>query len=102
VQLEVLATRLINLTPGISKSREVIAALTPMELEIAVLVKKDFSSEDIARLLHLSPHTVKSHRRNIRKKLSLRNSDTNLASFLKLKFEPAHRSQIACRSAANE
>jgi PAS domain S-box-containing protein len=85
-KLDVLAAHLKNLTPGLPRSREVIITLSTMELRIALMIKKDFSSEAIARLLHISPHTVKTHRRNIRKKLALRNSDINLASFLKLKL----------------
>jgi DNA-binding CsgD family transcriptional regulator len=57
-----------------------------MELRVAVMIKGGFGSKDTARLLHLSPHTVKTHRRSIRKKLEIRNSKINLSSFLKLKL----------------
>jgi DNA-binding CsgD family transcriptional regulator len=57
-----------------------------MELRVAVMIKGGFGSEDIARLLYLSPHTVKTHRRSIRKKLGIRNSKINLSSFLKFKL----------------
>ena len=53
---------------------------------MAVMIKGGFGSEDIARLLHLSPHTVKTHRRSIRKKLGIRNSKNDLSSYLKFKL----------------
>jgi PAS domain S-box-containing protein len=86
LKLDVLAAYLKDLTPGISKSHEVIVSLSAMELRVAVMIKKAFSSEEIARLLHLSLHTVNTHRRNIRKKLGVSNSKINLSSYLKLKL----------------
>jgi len=53
---------------------------------VALMIKKDFTSERIAGLLNMSPHTIKTHRRSIRKKLALHNSKVNLSSYLKLKF----------------
>lgn len=46
--------------------------LTPREKEIVRLTANGFSSSDIARDLFLSPHTVNTHRRNIYKKLDLK------------------------------
>ena len=91
-KLDVLAAYLDDLTPGATKGHDVIVSLSPMELRVAVMIKRGFGSEDIARLLHLSPHTVKTHRRSIRKKLGIRNSKINLSSFLKFKLgkEAAH------------
>ena len=86
-KLDVLAAYLDDLTPGATKGHDVIVSLSSMELRVAVMIKKEFSSEDIARLLHLSPHTVKTHRRSIRKKLGIRNSKINLSSYLKLKLD---------------
>lgn len=86
-KLEALAAYLNSLTPGISKSREVIVALSGMELRVAVMIKKGFRTDAIGRILHISPHTVKTHRRNIRKKLKLQNSQINLSSFLKHKLD---------------
>jgi DNA-binding CsgD family transcriptional regulator len=85
-KLAVLKAYLNNLTPGAAKGHDIIVSLSSMELRVAVLVKNGFSSDDIARLLCISPHTVKTHRRNIRKKLNVKNSNINLASFLKLKM----------------
>ena len=81
-----LSALLTDLTPEGSKAHEVIAALSATELRVVLMIKKDFSSEQIAGLLNMSPHTIKTHRRSIRKKLGLQNSKVNLSSYLKLKF----------------
>ena len=43
--------------------------LSARELEIAGLVAEGFTNEQIARLLFISPHTVRSHIRNSHIKL---------------------------------
>ncbi|MEY2834843.1 MAG: hypothetical protein RLZZ557_505 [Bacteroidota bacterium] len=48
--------------------------LTIRELEIARLVCKELSSEQIANMLFLSLHTVNTHRKNILKKLNAKNA----------------------------
>jgi len=85
-KLEVLTAYLMDLTPDSAKGHDIIVSLSSMELRVAVMIKNGFSSDDIARLLYISPHTVKTHRRNIRKKLRIKNSQVNLASYLRLKL----------------
>jgi len=51
-------------------------------LRIASMIKNGISSEEIARHLYISPSTVKTHRRNIRKKLNIHNSGMNLRAYL--------------------
>jgi DNA-binding NarL/FixJ family response regulator len=46
--------------------------LTPREREVVKLVAEAYSSEEIARLLVISPRTVERHRENILSKLRLR------------------------------
>jgi DNA-binding NarL/FixJ family response regulator len=43
--------------------------LTPREIEVIQLLAKDFSSEEIANKLFVSPHTISTHRRNLKRKL---------------------------------
>jgi DNA-binding CsgD family transcriptional regulator len=86
VKLEVLHEYLNNLTPGVTKAHDIITSLSSTELRVAIMIKNGFSSADIARLLHLSPHTIKTHRRSIRRKLNIKNSQINLASYLKFKL----------------
>lgn len=50
------------------------AVLTERELEIVELVAQGLISKQIAKELHLSPHTVNTHRKNILKKLDLNSS----------------------------
>jgi DNA-binding CsgD family transcriptional regulator len=45
--------------------------MTKREREVVALVAEGNSNKEIARRLHLSTHTVKSHVRNILEKLAL-------------------------------
>ena len=56
--------------------------LTPMEMKIVELIKQAKSTKEIAEILCLSPQTIATHRRNIRKKLGLTNKAVNLRIFL--------------------
>ena len=56
--------------------------LTPQEMQVAVLIKDGKSSKEIADILHISDATVHFHRKNVRAKFGLKNSPTNLRSYL--------------------
>lgn len=56
--------------------------LTPMEIEVANLVKVGRSTKDIARILNTSKVAIDIHRYNIRKKFGLNNDKKNLRMFL--------------------
>jgi PAS domain S-box-containing protein len=92
VKLDVLSAYLNDLTPEAVKGHDIIISLSAMELRVAMMIKNGFSSDEIARLLHISPHTVKTHRRSIRKKLNITNSNINLSSYLRLKLGKASHS----------
>ncbi len=68
--------------PFLQRMVGVGSMLTPQEIEIATLIREGLSSKEIANQLHLSITTVNFHRRNLRKKLNLRNTRTNLRSHL--------------------
>ncbi len=48
--------------------------LSPREAEIVQLVARGFVAKKIADMLHISPHTVYTHRKHIMKKLQLQTS----------------------------
>jgi DNA-binding CsgD family transcriptional regulator len=56
--------------------------LSPKELELCNLIKNGFESKEIATLHGISKKTVDTHRRNIRHKLGIANSETNLTVYL--------------------
>jgi PAS domain S-box-containing protein len=56
---------------------------TPMEIQVADLIKAGKTSKEISGLLNISPRSVFFHRHNIRKKLKLHGTKTNLRSHLK-------------------
>ncbi len=56
--------------------------LTPAEIRIANLIRHGSQSKEIAELLNLSPRTVETHRKNIRRKIGLEGKRANLRSHL--------------------
>ncbi|MCK5189359.1 MAG: helix-turn-helix transcriptional regulator [Methylococcales bacterium] len=55
--------------------------LSRKELKIFAMITRGMTTEEIASCLFISPETVKSHRRNIRKKLSLVGKKVSLGDF---------------------
>jgi len=56
--------------------------LTPNEIQVAGFVKEGKTTKEIAELLNSSKGAIDFHRNNLRKKLGLRNTKTNLRAFL--------------------
>jgi ATP/maltotriose-dependent transcriptional regulator MalT len=86
LQLDVVRVLVKGLLPDSMESASIIPVLSRGEMRVAIMIKNDLKTSDIARLLYVSEDTVKTHRRNIRKKLGIRNCGTNLSSALKLKM----------------
>jgi PAS domain S-box-containing protein len=74
---------MIHLSPPI---HDISLNLTEQEMRVAMLIKNGLTSQKIADMLCISMLTVKTHRRNIRKKLNIHNKDINLVSYLKSKM----------------
>jgi PAS domain S-box-containing protein len=69
----------------VDRYRDNLTKLTPRELDICELIKKGYSSKEIAASLSVSVQTVHKHRQVIRRKLQLSNQDVNLAAYLRLR-----------------
>ena len=81
--IDSLDKRLSELTrPFLRRLSALESVLTPQEIEVAFLIREGLSSKEIATQLNLEITTVNFHRRNLRKKLNLSNTPTNLQTFL--------------------
>jgi PAS domain S-box-containing protein len=56
--------------------------LTPAEMQIASLIRSGRTTKEMANVLNLSSRTVETHRKNIRRKLGLKDKKANLRSKL--------------------
>lgn len=56
--------------------------LSPMETQIAAMVKEGMSTKEIADILNVSVRTISSHRYNIRKKFQINDKKASLPAFL--------------------
>ncbi len=81
-ELELLESYVRELTASLLGGTNCLGVLTTTEMRVASMIKNGATSNEISLQLCISPHTVKAHRKSIRKKLDIRNSSVNLASFL--------------------
>jgi len=56
--------------------------LTPTEIRVAHFIKEGRTTKEIAEFMALSPRTIETHRKNIRKKLGIERKKGNLRSHL--------------------
>jgi len=80
--LKLLMDLVSDLTSRPVFKQDLSTILTSTELRVALLIKNGLKTSEIAEHMYISPETVKSHRRNIRKKLDLNNSNRNLGVYL--------------------
>lgn len=81
-RLDLLVRQMEDLTSGFSPDAKLASSLSFAELRVASLIKSGLSTEDIAEHLHISYNTVRTHRKNIRKKLGINNSQYSLRNYL--------------------
>lgn len=82
IDLDLLGGYVRELTSGFSGHPNVGMLLSATEMRIASMIQNGMTSREIARHLYISLATVKTHRKNIRKKLDLRNTCINLRTYL--------------------
>jgi DNA-binding NarL/FixJ family response regulator len=91
-QLDTILQFIEDEVESLATNMPLVTMLSASELRIALMIKDGMTSDEIAARLYLSPETVKSHRKNIRKKLGLRGSRERLrAYFESLDKTTAHR-----------
>ena len=56
--------------------------LTPTEIRVAHLIKEGKTTKEIGEMMALSPRTIETHRKNMRKKLGIEKNKGNLRSHL--------------------
>lgn len=82
--IDLLRHHIEELTSSLSgRLMDIGAKLTAREVEICNMVKGGLSNKDMCHLLSISVQTVEGHRKNIRKKLGLKNKGINLTSYLR-------------------
>ncbi len=81
--VDIIESHLQNIiSPMIQNLANASIILTPQEIQVATLVKDGKASKEIADILNVSETTIHFHRKNLRKKFGLSNSQTNLRSYL--------------------
>jgi len=81
--LALISHNLDTITSGFGlQVSNLLHSLTPREIEICDLIRQGMRSKEIANLLSISETTVVVHRNNIRKKFRIRNTSTNLYTYL--------------------
>ncbi len=70
------------LNPFSKKLSDPMVNLTPIEIQISIMIKQGLSNKEIADTLKNSVRTISNHRDHIRKKLGLRGKRINLQSYL--------------------
>jgi DNA-binding CsgD family transcriptional regulator len=83
--LRTLVNHLEDLTSGLATDTRIALNLSFAELRIACMISNGMSTTEIAEQLYVSSSTVKTHRKNIRRKLKVPASVQNLRTFLESK-----------------
>jgi len=81
-EISSIAEHLNSITTKNELHLKSISMLTETEMKIAALVKNKMTSKEIARLMYISLETVKAHRKNIRRKLNINNTEHKLSEYL--------------------
>lgn len=81
--IELIETNLNELVSSFHRTLSIeFIKLSPMELQIADLIRLGKTSKEIAELMRLSEKTIATHRNNVRKKLGINNKKVPLRTYL--------------------
>jgi PAS domain S-box-containing protein len=81
--LDVIETNLNNIvSPFVSRLKSEMRDFTPMEIQVATLIKEGRENKEISDIMNVSEYTVMFHRKNIREKLGLKHQKMNLRTYL--------------------
>ncbi len=81
--IDILESNIYNIvSPYMKKLTTHYRHFTPMQIQIADLVKAGKTTKEISEMLNLSDRAIEFHRNNIRDKLGLKNKKINLRSYL--------------------
>jgi len=81
--LEILESNLNEITsPFLKKLSSQYLNFTPTEIQVANLIREGKSTKQMSDILNISERAIEFHRNNIRDKLGLKKSKTNLRSYL--------------------
>jgi len=85
--LELMESHLRKIAdPFIRKISTAFLGLTPTEIRVAELIRQGKTSKEIAEILGSSERAVVFHRQSIRGKFGLKETKTNLQSYIRMKF----------------
>lgn len=94
-ELSMLEDHIETLTSGLATDTRIAHVLSATELRIASMVANGLTSQEIARPLHISLDTVKTHRKNIRRKLNIKHSPYNLRTYLESRMRKGKAFEVA-------
>ncbi len=89
-RFDMLTLQIEDLTSGFAADSNLAMILSSAEMRVASLIKNGATTEKIASRLHISENTVRTHRKNIRKKLKI-GAQYSLRNFLNSRIEQAGR-----------
>ncbi len=92
-ELDVLAFYLHDMTSSLTRGMDEFISFSPSEMTVAAMIKNGLTSRQIADRLYISLETIKTHRRNIRKKLKINNAKFSLVNYLRLKLSQTQTTQ---------
>jgi len=81
--IEIIETNLQDIVSSFNRRLSLeFVNLSPMEIQIANLIKIGKTTKEIADLMHLSEKTIATHRNNVRCKLGIKNKKIPLRTYL--------------------